>query len=160
MKPITHMLNEAQAKELFAENAVMLGDRDVVFIYKAAELFGPDVMAWAESCMKYQGYIDVKEWGSWTCSDDGSVYYFHLSGFKKLVYQHNVMLAAKEHAASEGGKIWDELWAARIAKLDAENAEDARKREERKAKRAAARKAKQEAAARAAQEAAGQAAGA
>ena len=145
---ITHTLNKAQADALFAEHAVFMGGKDVVFVYKAAELFGPDVMAWAERCMKHDGYMKPgNDWDGWGsgCNGDG-ISFFCESGFKKLVSQCNAILATKEHRASEGGKMWDSLWEARCARLDAEDAEDQRRREERKAKRAAARKAKQEAA--------------
>lgn len=95
-------LNKQQADALFAEHAVMMYGYDAVFDYKIAELFGQECCAWAESCMKLEGYL-------------------------------------------KGGKIWDELWAARSAYLAALEAEDERKAAERKAKRAAARKAKLEA---------------
>ncbi|MBR2310512.1 MAG: hypothetical protein IKA47_08290 [Oscillospiraceae bacterium] len=144
---IKHTLNKAQADALFLENAVAIGGRDVVFDYKAAEIFGDDVCAWAESCMKFEGYINSgKDYGVWGSGSN----YFCKSGFDKLVSQHNHLICLSEYKASDGGKIWDELWAARRAHLAALDAEEDRKREERKAKRAASRKAKQEAAEQAA----------
>ena len=141
---ITHTLNKAQADALFAANAVMMGGNDVIFDYKVADLFGSNVCAWAESCMKFEGFIKISnDYGAW---GSGS-HYFYKSGFDKLVSQHNYIVALEEYKASPGGKIWDSLWAARSAVLAAQDAEEERKREERKAKRAAARKAKQKAAA-------------
>lgn len=145
---ITHTLNKAQADALFAANAVMMGGNDVIFDYKVADLFGPDVCAWAESCMKYQGSFspgaDYNSWGG------NHFNYFPKAGFYKLVSHHNYLIGVSEYNASEGGKVWANLWTARSAALAAQDAEEERKREERKAKRAAARKAKQEAAEQAA----------
>lgn len=144
---IEHTLNKAQADALFLENAVAISGRDVIYDYKAAELFGADVCAWAESCMKFEGYIDPgKDYNAWGSGSN----YFCKSGFDKLVSQHNYTICLSERKTSEGGRIWDELWAARGARLDALDAEDQRKREERKAKRTGSRKAKQEAAEQAA----------
>lgn len=152
---IRHTLNKAQADALFAEHAVVMGGKDVIFDYKIAEIFGHNVCAWAESCMKFEGFIDAsKDYSSWGSGSN----FFSKPGFDKLVSQHNYLVALEEYKVSPGGKIWDSLWAARSAALDAQDAEEARKREERKAKRAATRKAKQEAAAQAAQQAAEQAA--
>ena len=151
---ITHLLNKAQADALFAETAIMIGGRDVVLTCPAADLFGADVLTWAEPCMKHEGYFALGlDWNNWS----GDCYYFYKSGFDKLVSQHNNLVSQSERNNSEGGRIWRAIWDARCARLDAEDAEDERKRMEAKAKRAAARKARKEAAAQAAQEAAEQA---
>ena len=145
---ITFTLNKTQADALFAENAIVMCGRDVIPDYKVAELFGYDVCAWAESCMKHGGFmVPGADYNSWS----GFCFNFFLkSGFDKLVSQHNSITMQSEYANSKGGKIWAGLWEARSASLAALDAEEDRKREERKAKRAAARKAKQEAAEKAA----------
>lgn len=44
---ITYPLNSEQAAALFAENAVMMDSEDVIYDYRVAGLFGPEVCAWA-----------------------------------------------------------------------------------------------------------------
>lgn len=143
MSRIEYAMNKEQAEALFAEHAVMMGERDVIFDYVVADLFGPEACVWAESCMGSDHYLELgPDWGSWgSCG----CHYFKRSGFMKLVSWHNYHICLAEYQASEGGKIWDGLWQARQERLDAADAEEERKREERRAKRAAARKAKQEA---------------
>lgn len=143
MARIEYAMNKAQADEVFAANAVAMSGRDVIFDYKIAELFGPDICAWADSGMCYNGYLDWGEncssWGPCGCN------YFYKTGFDKLVSWHNFHICLAEYKSSEGGKVWDALWQARHERMEAEEREEERKREERKAKRASARKAKQEA---------------
>lgn len=140
---ITYPINSAQADALFAENAVMMDCGDVIYDYRIAGLFGPEVCAWAESCMSFDGYMKAgRDWNSWGgCHCN----YFTREGYRKIVSHHNYLLSSKESDECEGGKIWRDLWQARSERLDAAEREEDRKREERKAKRAAARKAKEEA---------------
>lgn len=143
MAKIEYAMNKAQADEVFAANAVMMSGRDVIFDYKIAELFGAEACAWAERCMHHEGYLDWgKECNSW---GDCGCNYFYKSGYDKLVSWHNYHVCFVEYKASEGGKVWDDLWQARHQRMEALGAEEERKRKERKAKREAARKAKQEA---------------
>jgi len=139
-------LNRQQAEALFAENAVVMSGKDVIYDYKIAELFGRECCVWAEACMRDGGYLDddYSAFGSVHCM------FFFKSGFNKLVSWHNDRISSAEYKASAGGQIWDELWTARRARLAALDAEEERKREERKAKRAEARRAKQAAAEQAA----------
>lgn len=140
---ITYPINSQQANTLFADNAVMMSGSDVIFDYRAAELFGPEVCTWAENCMGSDSYLSPgKDWNSWGA---GKCRYFTRSGFSKLVSHHNYLICVKEYDMSEGGKIWNDLWQARCERMDAADAEEERKREERRAKREAARRAKQEA---------------
>lgn len=141
MARIEYAMNKEQADAVFAANAVAMSGRDVIFDYKIWELFGPDACAWAESCMHHEGYLDWgKECNSWgPCGTN----YFYKSGFDKLVSWNNYQICLAEYKASEGGKVWDDLWQARHGAMEAAELEEERKREERKAKRAAARKAKQ-----------------
>lgn len=144
---IQSTLNRKQADALFDAHAVCMNGEDVIFEYVAADIFGRDVMAWIEAGMKYQGYIvGGKHYNGW----GSGCQYFYKAGFDMMVTQHNYLISKVERSQTEGGRIWDELWAVRIAKIRAEDAEEERKREERKTKRAAARKAKQEAAEQAA----------
>ncbi len=63
---ITYPLNSTQADALFAENAVMMERGDVIYDYRVAGLFGPEVCAWAESCMSFDGYMKSgRDWSSW-----------------------------------------------------------------------------------------------
>lgn len=140
---IEYMLNKAQADELFEENAVLIGSSNAVFDYKIAELFGDDVCIWAESCMGAKRFLEPgNDWSSWGPCECN---YFRRSGFNKIVSHHNYLAGVKQYRSSEGGAIWDNLWKARRERMEAAEAEEDRKREERKAKRAASHKAKQEA---------------
>ena len=136
-------LNKEQADALFSANAVMMCGRNVIFDYKIAELFGADACAWAEGCMRHDGYLewgmDCNSWGDCGCN------YFYKSGFEKIVSYHNYYFCLGEYRASEGGRLWDNLWQARRERMEAADREEERKRAERKAKREAARKAKQQA---------------
>lgn len=140
---IVHALNKEQATALFDENAVMQGSSDVIYDYRIAELFGPEVCEWAESCMGADHFLQCgPDWSMW---GDGGCHYFTRSGYNKIVSHHNYLVCHEEYEASEGGKLWARLWKARHDRMDAEEAEEERKRQERKAKRIAARKAKEEA---------------
>lgn len=144
---IEKSLNKAEALELFRQNCALHYHDDAVEEHRIAELFGPEIARYVfehnNSWMK-----PGADWNaSGSCApDDPSLNYYYLSGFMLIVAAHNHRLQVKAHASSDGGKIMDVLrkeWRERIAALDAE---DARKREERKAKRAAA-KARRESAA-------------
>lgn len=138
---IDYALNRQQADTIFTENAVMMGEGDVIYDYRVAEIFGADVCAWAESCMHHEGFFTPgRDWNSWGSCD---CHYFTRAGFNKIVAQHNYMICCAESANSDGGQIWRDLWQARRERLDAADREAERKREERKAKREAARRAKQ-----------------
>lgn len=140
---ITHPINREQAAALFAENAVMMENCDVIYDYRVAEIFGPEVCVWAESCMSFDGYMKCGP--DWSCWGGCHCNYFTKAGFQKIVSHHNYLMSSRESDKSEGGKIWRDLWQARSDRMDAAEREEDRKREERKAKRAAARKAKEEA---------------
>lgn len=138
---IDYALNRQQADTIFTENAVMMGERDVIYDYRVAEIFGADVCTWAESCMGHERFLSPgSDWSSWNCCKCN---YFTRAGFYKLVSQHNYMVCCAESANSDGGQIWRTLWQARSEFLDALDREEERKRAERKAKREAARRAKQ-----------------
>lgn len=132
---IDYALNRQQADTIFTENAVMMGESDVIYDYRVAEIFGADVCAWAESCMHHEGFFtagrDWNSWGSCIC------HYFTRAGFNKIVAQHNYMICCAESANSEGGQTWRDLWQARRERLGAADREAERKREERKAKQEA-----------------------
>lgn len=138
---LDYALNRQQADTVFTENAVMMGERDVIYDYRVAEIFGADVCAWAESCMGLERFLSPgSDWSSWNC---GKCNYFTRAGFYKLVSQHNYMICCAESANSNGEQIWRTLWQARSERLDALDREEERKRAECKAKREAARRAKQ-----------------
>lgn len=146
---IENTLSKAQANELFSREAVLFGLNEGIPEYRVAELFGEQVSAWAEGCMKFKGYLVVGE--DYNVRGSGGegrpmVNYFYRSGFLKIVSEHNYQVTVQRHGASEGGAIVDALWKAREDLLAAQDAEAERKRQERREKRAATRKAKQEAA--------------
>lgn len=139
---ITKAINSEQANVLFLENAVMMDCGDVIYDYRVAELFGQEVCKWAESCMRFDGYMksgtDWNSWGGCHCN------YFTRTGFRKIVSHHNYLVSAMESEKSEGGRIWRNLWQARHERMEEAEREEERKREERRAKRAATRNAKLE----------------
>lgn len=136
---IDYTLNKEQAAALFLEHACMMGSSDVIYDYRVAELFGQDVSEWAENNMGFDLYINSNDFSMW---GSGS-HYFTRSGYNKIVSHHNYLVSRKEYEASEGGRIWTALRKARSDRMDAYEAEEDRKRAERKAKREAARRAKQ-----------------
>ncbi len=128
----------AQAEALFNQEGVAFGNKNGFPVFRAVELFGRAAAEWLEAGMKMDGYIAPGAgFNVW-----GDVDYLTFTGFLKLITWHNCIILERMSAESEGGKIWADVWAKRIAQLDARDAEEARMQEEAKAKRAAARKAK------------------
>lgn len=137
-------LNLQQAKDLFNQECVVIGNDNVLPIFRAVELFGRKTGEWIEECTGLNGFLAAGKDQNWWSIGSVHVEYLTYSGFLKVVSHHNSATLARLRAESEGGRIWDEIWAARCLRLDALDADEKRKREECRAKRAAARKKKQE----------------
>lgn len=146
-------LSKQQAEALFAREAILLGtgmfitrNNESVPMHRIGELFGVEMMEWFETGTHnhFKGGEDYNIIGG---GSDGSpfIHIVYHDGFMNIVCRHNRKLVAQAHKTSEAGRQWDLIEAAAQARLDALDAEEDRKREERKAKRAAARKAKLEA---------------
>lgn len=141
-------LSKQQAEALFQEEGIMFDNMNVLPVFRAVELFGKSAGEWIERNIGIKGNLqpgqDHNSRGA--CSEEAPLIdYLYHSGFFKLVEYHNYCVVAQRYKTTEGGRVWREIWEARCARLNALDAEEDRKREERKAKRAAARKAKLEA---------------
>lgn len=131
---------------MFEANAILFGQTNGIPEYRIVELFGEWAGTFVEGNIHYKGYlIEGMDWNGWgDCGTERPMlHYLYRAGFLKVVSEHNYRLALAGHRASEGGKIVDALWQAREERIAARDAEDERKRAERRAKRAAARKAKE-----------------
>lgn len=143
---IEYTLSRAQADALFDANAILFGETNGIPEYRIVELFGDWAGAFVEGNILHNGYlVGGKDWNGWgdCCAERPMIHYLYRSGFLKVVSEHNYRLALASHRDSDGGKVVDTLWQARRDRIAAQDAEDERKREERRAKRAAARKAKE-----------------
>lgn len=135
---ITYQLSKAAAIAIFEENAVFHSSGDAMDAHRVVELLGEPAARYIDRTTKYNGSMEGgRDWNA--AGDDPVLPYYFLSGWLKIVSDHNHRLQVAAHQASEGGAIYDRVWAERCAALDAADAEEARKREERKAKRAAAK---------------------
>lgn len=136
-------LNKAQADALFEEECIFMGE-DVVPEYRIVELFGAYMAEWAERNIHFEGYLqggrDYNEWGIGSLGAHRVNYY--KAGFYKVISHHNAILAVKRHQQSPAGQIIEDVWEARAARQAAADAEDERRMNEAKAKRAAARAAR------------------
>ena len=145
---IDYTLNRQQADELFDREAILFGKSNGVPEFRMVELFGEWAGEFFEKHAHHNGHMnggeDYNTWGD--CGSDRPIlHYLCRSGFLKIVSEHNYRQALAGHRESEAGRVVDALWQARSERLEAQEAEEERKRAERRAKREAARKAKQEA---------------
>lgn len=139
---IDKLLSKAAAIELFEKEAILFDTMDAVPLYRAIELFGEEAAAFFDENIKWKGYLrGGEDWNTWGMGTEKRqvMYYLYKNGFLKLVTEHNHQLAIKAHSESEGGRIFDKYWKERNRKIDELDAEEERKRTERKAKRATAK---------------------
>lgn len=141
---INYQLNKAAAITIFEENAVFHSSGDAIDVHRIGELLGEAAIRDIERGTRYKGFMEggIDYNASGACGDDPCLPYFFLSGWLKIVSYHNHRLQVIAHQNSEGGKIYDDVWAERKARIDAEDAEYERKRQERRAKREANKAAK------------------
>ena len=146
MNEIKTMLNKEQAEALFSSEAIYIGDRDVVPEHRIVELFGAWAGTFIEQTLALDGFLSAgKDWnGAGACSEDEPfLHVFYRAGFFKIVSRHNYLLAVQAHRRSEGGAVMDECWRLRQARTEAAEADEARKRAERRTRRDAANKGNQ-----------------
>lgn len=144
---IDFALNRQQADELFDNEAILFGKTNGVPEFRMVELFGEWAGAFFEKHVHYNGYmIGGEDWNAWgNCTPERPMLnYLYRSGFLKIVTEHNYRQSLANHKASDGGRVVDVLWQERSERIAAQDAEEERKRAERKAKREAVRRAKQE----------------
>lgn len=139
-------LSKAQADALFAEECILIGSRDVISEFRMVELFGEWLASWAEEHSEHEGLLQGGQDYNSYCSVFGSeaheIRYFTITGFYKAVTHHNIVNHIHDHQQSPAGQIIDEVWKARAARRAAADAEEERRMNEAKAKRAAARAAR------------------
>lgn len=143
---LNYTLSRQAAEDLFTQEAILFGETNAVPEYRIVEIFGEWAGAFIEKHIHYHGYLEGgRDWNAWgNCEPDRPMLnYLYRHGFLKIVSEHNYRLTLEAHRSSDAGKVVDALWQARREAMAAAEAEEDRKREERKAKRAAARKAKQ-----------------
>lgn len=136
---ITYAMNQMQADQLFAAEAVFMYSCDAVPEYRVIELFGDDMARWLDSCCRYEGYM--KGGRDYNVSGDCSetIRFFYKAGFYKIVSKANHARILQSHRNSEAGKLADAVMEDRVKDLMRQDAEAERKRQERRAKRAAAK---------------------
>ena len=143
---IDQTLNRQAAETIFEEEAILFGESNGIPEYRIVELFGEWASVFIEKHIHFKGYLEGgRDWNAWgDCGQERpSLRFFYRRGFLKIVSEHNYRLSVQAHRSSEAGKVVDHLWQLRSEGQEAAEAEEDRKREERKAKRAAARKTKQ-----------------
>lgn len=138
MNEINRQLSRAEAIKLFEQNAVLHGTADAIDIHRIGELFGEKILLKLDYWITVPGFFSPgRDWNSWgACGDDPLLPYILQQGFMRIVSQHNHDLQVTAHKASESGKLYDRLVDERRARIEAEDAEEERKRQERRAKRA------------------------
>lgn len=136
---ITYAMNQMQADNLFAAEAVFMHSADVIPEYRVIELFGDDMARWLDSCCRYEGYMRGGRDYNFVGDCHEMIRYFYREGFYKIVSKANGARMLQSHQNSEAGKLADEVMEERTQKLARQDAENERKRQERRAKRAAAK---------------------
>ena len=145
---IEHTLNRQQADELFDREACLFGESNGIPEYRIVELFGEWAAAFIEGNIHHNGYLDGGEdWNGFggSSAERPILRFLYREGLYKVVSEHNYILALAGHRSSAAGRVVDAQWKRRHEELEAAEAEEERKRQERKVKRAASRKAKEEA---------------
>lgn len=149
-------LNRQQAEALFAQESFPVRTishmvANVVPMYRIIELFGVEVGQWIDENIGL--HPETREPGCLSRNTPFSIdrnsgemmHYATADGFFSIVAEHNLRMATRQAFERESGRQWAAIWEARCKRLEAADAEEDRKQEERRAKREAARKAKQEA---------------
>lgn len=145
---IEHTLNRRQADELFDREACLFGESNGIPEYRIVELFGEWAAAFIEGNIHYNGYLyGGEDWNGFggSSAERPILRFLYREGLYKVVSEHNYILTLAGHRSSAAGRVVDAQWKRRHEELEAAEAEEERKRQERKAKRAASRKAKEEA---------------
>ena len=136
-------LSKAKIDALFAEECVYFGG-DYITADRIVELFGEYMMKWAEPNIKYDGYLAPADYTNFLESSLDGVHLvmFNKAGFTRVAAHHNYMCVKADHLQSDAGRIVDKIWNERAARQAAADAEEKRRMDEAKAKRAAARAAR------------------
>ncbi len=137
---IEHTLNLQQADDFFDREAILFGKSNGIPEYRIVELFGEWAGAFFVKHAHCNGYMiageDFNSLGGGS-SDIPLIHFLYRAGFRKVVTEHNFRCAVAHHRSNEAGRVVDVLWQARHERLEAAEAEEERKRQARRKKRAA-----------------------
>lgn len=131
-------LSKAKATELFEQECMVQYGDDAVPEYRIAELFGLDAARWIERHIHADGFlIPGRDWNaSGSCEPgDPFLHYFYLSGFMKIVSEHNRRVHVAAHTSSEAGRAVDAIWEERSRLLDEKDAEEGARRRKARSRR-------------------------
>ena len=133
-------LSKAKATELFEQECMVQYGDDAVPEYRIAELFGLEAARWIERNIHEDGFlVPGRDWNaSGSCEPgDPFLHHFYLSGFMKIVSEHNRRVHVAAHTSSEAGRAVDAIWEERSKRLEEKDAEeDARRRKARSRRKA------------------------
>lgn len=106
-------LSNAQANELFNQEAILFGKSNGIPEYRIVELFGEWACAFIERNIQHTSYLTAGV--DWNCWDDCSaecpiIRYLYHAGFLKVVSENNYRLALAGHRGSEAGRLVDTQW--------------------------------------------------
>lgn len=85
-------LNKEKAEEIFNAESLYLGSGNVIPCYRVTEMFGEWIREFAVKNLESGG--DFNAWGD--CRERPLIFYFHKSGFMKIVAERNYLLMADE----------------------------------------------------------------
>ena len=132
----TSTLNRAQAEELFNREAVLY-NKDAVPEYRVLELFGGVAADFISRTLSFDGYLrGGTDWNGWgDCSPERPfMHIYYLSGFLKIVAEHNYTINVAEHKTSRGGELSDAIKQRREEELARADKEDRKKARAKRAK--------------------------
>lgn len=128
-------LSKAKATELFEQECMVQHGYDAVPEYRIAELFGMEAARWIERNIHADGFlVSGRDWNASGSCEPGApfLHHFYLSGFMKIVSEHNRRVHVAAHTSSEAGRAVDAIWEERSKRLEEKDAEeDARRRKAR-----------------------------
>lgn len=95
-------MKEAEILELFNKESIFIGERDVITVKRAKELFGENAVNYAIGLDRDTRTLGIRNeyylgWGN------PSLEYLHMDGLKKVVTYHNIVMLATEEIKKEGG---------------------------------------------------------
>lgn len=103
---IAKTLSHAEALELFHKEAVLFG-QDSVTEHRVAVLFGKEIADYIACCIGGNWMKSGVDWNGWGSGEPERpmIHYYYLSGFLKIVAEHNYRLIIKRHMDSSGQEL-------------------------------------------------------
>lgn len=128
-------LSKAKATELFEQECMVQHGYDAVPEYRIAELFGMEAARWIERNIHADGFlVSGRDWNASGSCEPGApfLHHFYLSGFMKIVSEHNRRVHVAAHTSSEAGRAVDAIWEERSKRLEEKDARRRKARNRRK----------------------------